>query len=148
MPIPRIPLHHSRSYLPILGTSMKGSLTPVLEILHMRAEPLASLRQCFQAHPIALGGRLRTGPAGFADEKLRDGVNFPDGRAPTGSRGVAQERAVLPSIDVRVIEHQLSNHFHLVAPLAIQTCHGPFRIARLRGHFGDNARLFQGSRIP
>src|SRR5438552_14496403 len=65
-------------------------------------------------------------------------MDFPNGGAPaTGQR--ARESAVIISIQVGVVDHQLSNDFDLLALQRIDASKCPLRPARVRSHLSDDA---------
>ena len=67
-------------------------------------------------------------------------MDFPNCGAPaTRLRG--RETAVIFSIQVDVIDHQLSNNFDLPPLPRIHASKGPLRATRVRGHLSDDAGL-------
>ena len=65
-------------------------------------------------------------------------MDFPNGGAPATSQR-ARETAVIISIQVGVVDHQLSNDFDLLALQRIDASKCPLRPARVRSHLSDDA---------
>src|SRR5437667_6189261 len=74
-------------------------------------------------------------------------MNLPSRRSPAPLSRVLGEGAIVCTVGMNIVEHQLSNYLHLLAPLSIKPRHRPLWVSRMRCHFRDDTCLFGGAGI-
>src|SRR5215469_1921665 len=95
--------------------------------------------------PVTVRRRCSTSGTCFADVELTDRMNFPNSRSPTTSLG-GRESAIVLVIEVDVVHHQLTHNLDLLSLERGYSVEGPLGMTSKRGHFRNNAVLFERSK--